>query len=90
MAIHFIFNNNKVLTEPEDGDVVVNDGILMARWLQSQHDSLLLLVIYLIRISCVEDVNVTFQANEGLVNMSYFKKGKSKSDIMASGQDHSL
>ena len=45
MAIHFFFNNKKVLTEPEDGDVVVNDGILMARWLQSQHDSLLLLVI---------------------------------------------
>ena len=76
MAIHFFFNNNKVLTEPEDGDVVVNDGILMARWLQSQHDSLLLLVIYLIRISCVEDVNVTFQANEALVNMNYFNKRK--------------
>ena len=45
MAIQFFFDNNNVLTEPEDGDVVVNDGILMARWLQSQHDSLLLLVI---------------------------------------------
>ena len=45
MEIQFFFDYNKVLTEPEDGDVVVNDGILMAGWLQSQHDSLLLLVI---------------------------------------------
>ena len=75
MAIQFFFDNNNVLTEPEDGDVVVNDGILMAGWLQSQHDSLLLLVIR-IKCECVEDLRVTFQANEALVNINYFNKRK--------------
>ena len=31
------------LSRPEDGDVVVQDGILVTRWLQTEHDSLLLL-----------------------------------------------